>query len=68
MASLKIDTTNLSLHQLREEVRARVAETDHRCSLLFESFAFKEGFQWMPILSSMFAHFPTRIGKLDYVR
>ena len=43
MASLKIDTTNLSLHQLREEVRARVAETDHRCSLLFESFAFKRG-------------------------
>ena len=43
MASLRIDTTNLSLHQLREEVRARVAETDHRCSLLFECFAFKRG-------------------------
>ena len=43
MASLKIDTTNLSLHQLREEVRARVAETDHRCSLLIGSFAFKRG-------------------------
>ena len=43
MASLKIDTTNLSLHELREEIRARVAETDHRCSLLIESFAFKRG-------------------------
>ena len=43
MASQKIDTTNLSLHQLREEVRARVAETDHRCSLLFESFALQKG-------------------------
>jgi len=43
MASLKIDTTNLSLHELREEIRSRVAETDHRCSLLIESFAFKHG-------------------------
>jgi len=43
MASLKIDTTNLSLHELREEIRFRVAETDHRCSLLIESFAFKHG-------------------------
>lgn len=42
-ADLAIDTTELTLHQLRDLVRRRVAHTSHQMSLLFESFGFKNG-------------------------
>jgi len=43
-ADLTIDTTRLSVHELREMIRARVAErTVTGPSLLFESFAYRHG-------------------------
>ncbi len=43
-ADLVIDTSRLSVHDLRELVRQRVGErTDGHMSILFESFAFKHG-------------------------
>jgi len=43
-ADLVIDTSQLSVHDLRELVRQRVGEySDGRLSILFESFAFKHG-------------------------
>ncbi len=43
-ADLTIDTTRLSVHELREMVRARVAERPVTGpSLLFESFAYRHG-------------------------
>jgi UPF0042 nucleotide-binding protein len=43
-ADLTIDTSRLSVHELREMVRARVAErTASGPSLLFESFAYRHG-------------------------
>jgi len=43
-ADLKIDTSNLTLHQLRDIVRTQVAEqTDNTLALLFISFGFKHG-------------------------
>lgn len=42
-ADLAIDTTDLTLHQLRDLVRRRIAQTDHQMSLLFESFGFRNG-------------------------
>lgn len=44
MADLKIDTSNLSLHQLRDIIKKQLAEeTDTTLALLFESFGFKRG-------------------------
>lgn len=43
MASLKIDTTHMTLHQLRDEVRDRVANTAQSTTIMFQSFAFKHG-------------------------
>lgn len=42
-ADLSIDTTELTLHQLRDLVRSRIAHASHQMSLLFESFGFKNG-------------------------
>ena len=43
-ADLTIDTTRLSVHELREMIRARVAERAATGpSLLFESFAYRHG-------------------------
>ena len=44
LADLKIDTTALSIHQLRDIVKQQVArETGTKLALLFESFGFKKG-------------------------
>jgi UPF0042 nucleotide-binding protein len=44
MARLKIDTTRTTLHELREIVRARVAERDNaELSIMLLSFGFKHG-------------------------
>ncbi len=44
LADLKIDTTHLTMHQLRDIVKRRVAlETGTMLVLLFESFGFKHG-------------------------
>ena len=44
LASLSIDTSNMSLHQLREMIRTRVVEReDSGLALIFESFGYKYG-------------------------
>lgn len=44
MADLKIDTSSLSLHQLRDIIKKQLAQqTDTTLALLFESFGFKRG-------------------------
>jgi len=43
LAALTIDTTNLTIHELRDEVRTRVARDTHEFALLFQSFAYKRG-------------------------
>jgi len=44
LASLSIDTSNMSLHQLREHIKTRVLERDDSgLALLFESFGYKYG-------------------------
>ena len=43
LADLSVDTTSLSIHELRDLVRSRVANLDHEFALLFQSFAFKNG-------------------------
>lgn len=44
LADLKIDTTNLNMHQLRDIVKRQVAQqTSNTLALLFESFGFKRG-------------------------
>lgn len=43
-ADLRIDTTHTNIHQLRDIIRARVAQQEHaEISLLFLSFGFKHG-------------------------
>ncbi|MGB2130982.1 MAG: RNase adapter RapZ [Marinobacterium sp.] len=43
-ADLRIDTTRLSLYELRDEVKLRIAgRTEQELSLQFESFGFKHG-------------------------
>jgi UPF0042 nucleotide-binding protein len=43
-ADLVIDTTRTSVHQLREQIRARVEpRTKDRLSIMFESFGYKHG-------------------------
>lgn len=43
MASLTIDTTSLTIHELRDEIRTRVAREILEFALLFLSFAYKRG-------------------------
>lgn len=44
LASLSIDTSNMSLHQLRDNIKTRVVEReDSGLALLFESFGYKHG-------------------------
>ncbi|MCB1691947.1 MAG: RNase adapter RapZ [Pseudomonadales bacterium] len=43
MADLTIDTTSLTIHDLRDVIRSRVAGRTHEFALLFESFAYKSG-------------------------
>ncbi|GAB5498087.1 MAG: RNase adapter RapZ [Pseudohongiellaceae bacterium] len=44
LASLSIDTSNMSLHTLRDTVKARVVEnSDTGLALLFQSFGYKNG-------------------------
>ncbi len=43
LADLKIDTTSLTLHQLRDAIRTRISGEHNSLSLLFESFAYKSG-------------------------
>lgn len=42
-ADLTIDTTSLTIHELRDMVRTRVTGSKHDLALLFQSFAFKNG-------------------------
>ena len=44
LASLSIDTSNMSLHHLRESIKTRIVERDDSgLALLFESFGYKYG-------------------------
>ena len=43
MASLSIDTTDMTIHELRDEIRSRISEETHDFALLFQSFAYKRG-------------------------
>ena len=43
LASLNIDTTDLTIHELRDAIRIRVTEKNHDFALLFQSFAYKRG-------------------------
>lgn len=43
LAALTLDTTNLTIHELRDEIRTRVARETHEFALLFQSFAYKRG-------------------------
>jgi RNase adapter protein RapZ len=44
LAQLSIDTSTMSIHQLRDSIRSRVLEkSDSSLSLMFESFGFKNG-------------------------
>lgn len=44
MATLTIDTTTMSVHELRSQVKQRVAEkTGSEIAILFQSFGFKHG-------------------------
>jgi UPF0042 nucleotide-binding protein len=42
-ADLTIDTTSLTIHQLRDLIRERVAGSSSAFALMFESFAYKKG-------------------------
>lgn len=42
-AVLQLDTTTLSVHDLRENLRQRFADTSERRNVLLESFGFKHG-------------------------
>lgn len=43
MAALVIDTTTLTMHQLRDLIRSRVVQESFRFALMFQSFAYKNG-------------------------
>ncbi len=43
LADLTVDTTSLSMHELRDLIRNRVASVSHEFALLFLSFAYKNG-------------------------
>ncbi|MBA55814.1 MAG: RNase adapter RapZ [Pseudomonadales bacterium] len=42
-ASLIIDTSNLTLHELRDQIKVRVARSQEGMAILFQSFGFKNG-------------------------
>lgn len=42
-ASLIIDTSNLTLHQLRDQIKLRVGKFQEGMAILFQSFGFKNG-------------------------
>ena len=42
-ASLIIDTSNLTLHDLRDQIKIRVANAQEGMAILFQSFGFKNG-------------------------
>ncbi|MDH5737265.1 MAG: RNase adapter RapZ [Gammaproteobacteria bacterium] len=42
-ADLKLDTTNLTIHELRDIIRDRIGDSKRDFSLMFESFGFKKG-------------------------
>ena len=43
MADLAVDTTSLTMHELRDLVKSRIALNKHEFALLFQSFAYKNG-------------------------
>ncbi len=44
LADLHIDTSHLTLHQLRDLIKTRIGQTQHQgIALLFQSFGFKHG-------------------------
>lgn len=43
LAELTIDTTSMTIHELRDQVRSRVAVDKHEFALMFQSFAFRNG-------------------------
>ena len=43
MADLSIDTTSLTIHELRDLIKTRVADASRELALLFQSFAYKNG-------------------------
>lgn len=43
LAALTIDTTSLTMHELRDQIKTRVAKDAHEFALLFQSFAYKRG-------------------------
>lgn len=43
MADLTVDTTTLTIHELRDLVKSRVALVGHEFALMFQSFAYKNG-------------------------
>lgn len=43
LAALKIDTTAMTIHELRDEIRTRVSRETHEFALMFLSFAYKRG-------------------------
>jgi len=43
IADLTIDTTSLTIHELRDLVKSRVAESAMEFALMFQSFAYKSG-------------------------
>ncbi len=43
LASLSIDTTSLTIHELRDVIRMRVGKDSQGFALLFQSFAYKRG-------------------------
>ena len=42
-ADLTIDTTRLTIHELRDLIRSRITEDTHEFALLFQYFAYKNG-------------------------
>jgi len=42
-ADLVVDTSRMSIHELRRTIRDRLGESDDRLSILFRSFGFKHG-------------------------
>ena len=62
-ATWRIDSSHLSLHQLSEEVSARVlGKASKQVVIVFQSFGFKHGVPKMPTLYLMRVFFQTHIG------
>jgi RNase adapter protein RapZ len=43
IADLSLDTTRLTIHELRDLIKSRVSLSNHEFALLFQSFAYKNG-------------------------